>query len=87
MEDADIALLIVDVNENWEECNTIFEALKLKVPAIVVINKIDLAGQEKIKEAIAFFESKTYCRKTVTISATSGINLKGFLETNIGIIA
>ncbi|MEP7372445.1 MAG: GTPase Era [Chitinophagaceae bacterium] len=80
LEDADIALLIVDVNENWEECNTIFEALKLSVPAVIVINKIDRAGQEKIKEAIAFFEAKTYCKKTVTISATSGINLKGFLK-------
>ena len=80
LEDADVALLIVDVNENWEECNTIFEALKLKVPAVVVINKIDRSGQEKIKEAIAFFESKSYCKKTVTISDNSGINLKGFLK-------
>jgi len=80
LEDADIALLIVDVNENWEECNTIFEALKLTVPAVVVINKIDRASQEKIKEAIAFFDAKVYCKKTVTISATSGINLKGFLK-------
>jgi GTP-binding protein Era len=80
LEDADIALLIVDVNENWEEVNTIFEALRLKVPAIVVINKIDRSGEEKIKEAITFFESKKYCKKTVTISATSGINLKKFLK-------
>jgi GTPase len=80
LEDADVALLIVDVNENWEECNTIFEALKLNVPAIVVINKIDRASQEKIKECIAFYEAKSYCRKTITISATSGINLKGFLK-------
>jgi len=80
LEDADVALLIVDVNENWEECNAIFETLKLNVPAVVVINKIDRASQEKIKEAIAFFEAKTYCKKTITISATSGINLKGFLK-------
>src|SRR6476619_2662785 len=32
LEDTGIALLIVDVNENLEECNTIFESLKLKVP-------------------------------------------------------
>jgi len=80
LEDADVALLIVDVNENWEEVNTIFEALKLKVPAVIAINKIDRASQEKIKEAIAFFESKSYCKKTMTISATSGINLKSFLK-------
>ena len=27
LEDADVALLIVDVNENWDEANTIFESL------------------------------------------------------------
>jgi GTPase len=80
LEDADVALLIVDVNENWEECNAIFEALKLRVPAVVVINKIDRASQEKIAEAIAFFEAKPYCKGTATISATSGINLKKFLK-------
>jgi GTP-binding protein Era len=80
LEDADVALLIVDVNENWEECHAIFEALRLKVPAIVVVNKIDTAGQGKIKEAIDFFQQKAYCKKTITISASSGINLKNFLK-------
>lgn len=80
LEDADVALLIVDVNENWEECNTIFTSLKLKVPAIIVINKIDLAPQDKIKEAVAYFEQQPYCKGTLTISATSGINMKNFLR-------
>jgi GTP-binding protein Era len=80
LEDADVALLIVDVNENWQEANEIFEALKLKVPSIVVINKIDTASEEKIKEATGFFEGKEYCRAVVTISARSGINLKKFLK-------
>jgi GTP-binding protein Era len=80
LEDADVALLIVDVNENWDEVNAIFEALKLKVPAIVVINKIDRASQEKIKEATDFFTSKKYCKNVITISATSGINIKKFLK-------
>ena len=86
LEDADVALLIVDVNENWEECHTIFEALKLKVPAITVINKIDRASQGKIKEAIAFFETKSYCKSTITISATSGINLKSFLKPILALL-
>jgi GTP-binding protein Era len=80
LEDADVALLIVDVNENIEECNTIFEGLKLSVPAVVVINKIDRAGQDKIKEAISFFQLKNYCKKVITISALSGINKKAFLK-------
>ena len=80
LEDADIALLIVDVNEDLEECNIIFEALKLRVPAVVVINKIDRAGQDKIKEVVSFFETKKYCKKVITISALSGINKKAFLR-------
>lgn len=81
LEDADLGMLLVDVKENWEECDQIFSALKLKVPAIVVINKIDLASQEKIKEAIAFFEGKSYCRKIITISALTGISKKKLINT------
>jgi len=80
LEDADVALLIVDVKEDWKEADAIFEALKLKVPAIVVINKIDTASEDKIKEAIAFFASKGYCKQVLTISAASGINIKKFMK-------
>lgn len=80
LEDADVALLIVDVNENLEEADAIFSALKLKVPAVVVINKIDAANPGKIKDAVAFFSAKSYCRKTVTVSALCGINKKEFLR-------
>lgn len=80
LEDADVALLLVDVNENWEEVDGIFSTLRLKVPAIVVINKIDRASEEKIKEAISFFESRPYCKKIIKISALSGINKKQFLK-------
>lgn len=81
LEDVDLALLMVDVNDDWKICDDIFSSLKLKVPAIVLINKIDRAGQEKIREAVSFFTERPYCRKTVTISATSGINKKKLLTT------
>ena len=80
LEDADVALLMVDINEDLEDCDSIFNALKLKVPAIVVINKIDRASQEKIRSAIEFFSGRPYCKKTITISATSGINKKKFIR-------
>ena len=81
LEDADIALLIVDVNENWQECDTTFRALKLKKPAIVIVNKIDAASESKNKEAVDFFEAQPYCKKVVKISARSGINKKKFIST------
>jgi GTP-binding protein Era len=81
LEDADLALLIVDIKENWEEVDTIFNALRLSVPAIVVLNKIDLASESKIKEGIDFFSSRPYCKKVITISALSGINKKKLLNS------
>ena len=84
LEDADVAMLLVDVKEKWDECDTIFTALRLKVPAVVVLNKIDLVSESTIKEAIDFFSAKSYCKKVITISALSGINKKklvnAFLE-------
>ena len=80
LEDADVALLIVDVNEDLKACDEIFTALKLKVPAIVVVNKIDRASQEKIKTTVDFFSNNPYYKKVITISASSGINKKKFLK-------
>ena len=81
LEDADVAMLIVDIKENWEECDKIFAALKLRVPAIVTLNKIDLASEATIKEAIDFFSTKAYCKKVITISALSGINKKKLVNS------
>jgi len=69
LEDADVALLIIDINDDWRVCDQIFLSLKLKVPAIVVINKIDMASQKKLQEAISFFAGKTYSKKVIPASA------------------
>src|SRR5215204_1258562 len=62
LEDADVALLLVDVNENWEESNAVFESLHLKVPCIVVINKIDKADLEKRNACFPFFKQRPYAK-------------------------
>lgn len=74
LEDADVALLLVDVNDSLEENDAVFSALRLKVPALIVINKIDKAGKEKVEKAIEYFSARPYCKKTVTISALTGKN-------------
>jgi GTP-binding protein Era len=80
LEDADMALLLVDMKENWNEVDEIFAALKLKVPAVVALNKIDLVSESTIKEAVDFFAAKSYCKKVITISALSGINKKKLIN-------
>ncbi|HWR32707.1 MAG TPA: GTPase Era [Chitinophagaceae bacterium] len=80
LEDADVALLLVDIKEDWKEADEIFAALKLKVPAVVALNKIDLVSESTIKEAVEFFSAKPYCKKVITISALSGINKKKLIN-------
>ena len=80
LEDADLALLLVDIRENREEADRIFSALRLKVPAIVVLNKTDTAGAAAIEEARQFFSARPYCKKVLAISALKGFNREEFME-------
>ncbi len=69
LEDADVALLILDINDDWTACDEIFSSLNLKVPAIIVINKIDTASRKKLEEAVLFFNGKSYSKKVIPVSA------------------
>jgi GTP-binding protein Era len=52
----------------------------LRVPCIVVLNKIDEAGNGKIALAEAFFADKTYCKKLVKISALQNVHINKLLD-------
>lgn len=86
LEDADVALLIVDANDNFEECDTIFKALKLKVPCLLILNKIDVAKNGKIAEAEAFFANKPYCKQLIKISALEKHHLQKLLDIILGLM-
>jgi len=69
LEDADVALLIVDIKDDLKEVNDIFSSLHLKVPAIVIINKADIVRDEEINNAKEFFGLQSYCKSVAVISA------------------
>ena len=69
LEDADLALLIVDIKDDLQEANEIFTSLHLKAPSIVIINKVDIVGEEEVNKAKEFFQHQKYCKAVVTISA------------------
>jgi GTPase len=75
LEDADVGILLVAINDNWEENDSVFSSLRLKVPPIVVLNKTDKVSPAKVEEAKAFFSSKSYGKNIVTISALQKSNL------------
>ncbi len=80
LEDADLALLLVDINADWSESDAIFSSLHLKVPSFVLLNKIDSASGGKREEAKAFFAPKNYAREVILISATTGEGTEDLLN-------
>jgi GTP-binding protein Era len=81
IEDADVALLIYDVSErNESEAAAFFDGLKLKVPAILVLNKVDQVNQSEVQKAIEFFSTGNY-RKVIAISALKQLGLQELLNS------
>lgn len=81
LEDADLALLLLDIRDNWEENDQLFTSLKLKSPALVILNKTDGIPKEKTAEATTFFATKPYCKEVIAISALKKTNIDGLLKT------
>ncbi len=86
LEDADLALLLVDINDDWKEVDDLFTSLKLSASALVVINKTDKSAVGKINEAINYFRDKKYCREAVAISALTGNGVQQLLEKIIALL-
>jgi GTP-binding protein Era len=80
LEDADVALLIVDAKDNLEEVNQIFTSLKLQVPAIVIINKADISDDKTLQQAKEFFLRQHYCKEVVIISALKKKGIEELLK-------
>ena len=80
LEDADVALLLLDINDDWQLNDEIFSALKLNVPAIVLLNKVDKA-RKNVAEAVEFFKARPYCKNVIEISALQRLGLKELMET------
>jgi len=86
LEDADIALLIADVNDDFAELDTMFSSLKLSVPSLLILNKIDEAHNGRIAEAASFFEGKSYVKKLIKISALHKHHLPKLLNAIVELL-
>jgi len=86
LEDADLALLLIDINENWQEADQIFSSLKLRVPSLLIINKTDNAKQEKQQQAVSFFKEKKYAKEIIMVSALKGLQVKELLNKIIELL-
>lgn len=81
LEDADVALLIAALDEDLAENDAIFSGLKLKVPALVVLNKADKVATSSVENAKEFFEQKPYCKEVLAIAAAKKQGINNLLNT------
>ncbi|CAN5710226.1 GTPase Era [soil metagenome] len=84
LEDADAALLVYDLTDKkLAEANALFGSLKLKVPAIVVLNKTDAVSKEVLAEATIFFKEQAYAKEVFAISAKKEEGIKELLAAAV----
>ena len=79
--DADVIMYVVEIGEKGLKDNDIFEKIQqLKIPLIILLNKIDLVSQEKVLEEIENWTSKFSTAKVLPISALNGFNINEVIE-------
>lgn len=81
VDDADVILYVTDTVEQSDRSDEIVERIVHSgIPAIVVINKIDLSTPEALKAIVDRWHKKMPDAEIVPVSAKEKFNMKGLLE-------
>lgn len=81
VDDADVILYVTDTVEQSDRSDEIVERIVHSgIPAIVVINKIDLSTPEALEAIIDRWHKKMPDAEIVPVSAKEKFNMKGLLE-------
>ncbi|RXF69198.1 GTPase Era [Arcticibacter tournemirensis] len=78
--DADIILLVTDINERYDEADVIEKLKNTLSPAAVVINKIDTSSQENVFAKIEFWKEQLNPKAVFAVSALHDHNVKSVME-------
>jgi len=74
--DADILLLMTDVEEYFEDNEILEKIKKLEIPVILAINKADLSDQEKLNQLVLQWQQRLQITEIFIISALHDFNIK-----------
>jgi len=80
LEDADVAILLADVNDDCLEVDALFSKLRLKVPSVFILNKIDAVSPAKAQETAAWYAQKPYAKEMMSISALHGFDRNELIQ-------
>lgn len=74
--DADLILLVTDINEKYDETEMIERIKKTNSPVAVLINKIDKSSEEWVNKKIDFWQETLQPKAVFAISAKLGHNIE-----------
>ncbi len=73
--DADLILLVTDINEKYDESDVIEKLQGSQAPLCVIINKIDKSDEETVKQKIAYWQEKLNPKVIFAVSALKNHNV------------
>ncbi|MEH0158675.1 GTPase Era [Limibacter armeniacum] len=80
LEDADVILFVTDIFEKFDESEVVERLKKMDIPIILLVNKIDLADQQKVVEKMQFWQEALAPKEIVPISALHKFNVDHLLD-------
>lgn len=86
LEDADVALLIMDAKDSLEENLELFDSLRLKVPAILILNKMDNLSKEEMDTLLEKAKAWGKAKVVVPISARQKKNIKELMQEIVALL-
>ncbi len=84
--DSDAVLVINDLTEAYLEESLVEQLKKIKVPVIVIINKVDLSTQNEINKLIVGWKKAIKPHAVIPVSALNNFNTDKIVEALLEII-
>lgn len=78
--DADIILLVTDINEKYDESDIIEKLRKTDSPVAVIVNKIDQSAENEVKDKLAYWQETLHPQAIFAISALHGHNIQAVMQ-------
>ncbi|MEY3920848.1 MAG: hypothetical protein RL634_609 [Bacteroidota bacterium] len=86
LEDADVCLFVMDARDQVQEIEGLISVLKIKVPVIVVLNKMDLMGENIIAEKKQSIASLSGVKKVVAVSANKKMHIDQLVDSIVDLL-
>ena len=81
LSDADLLIFVCDLFEKYNEDDVLINKIKkTDTPIILVLNKIDLGDENKVRDKLTYWKEIINPKHSIAISALHGANIDGLLK-------